>query len=416
MTTVKQKSYAFVLDNEGRKLSPTPENKAWFLIRKKRAILVNKFPMVIRLIKSVQESEIDNTEIRFGSDEGSKHTGVALVQKCKTKNKPIFKGTIELRQDVKHLMEVRRGYRRYKRQHKRYRPVRFLNRGNSTRKSRVAPSVKQKRESTLRVVNNLSKYIRIDRFFVEDVKIDIRALVEGYVPYKWKYQESNRLDENIRKAVILRDKNTCVMCGKSNCMIEVHHITSRRQGGTYSILNLCCLCTKCHKKFTGVEERYAQKLYTLIGGRNVKTNFAQHVMQGKTYLYNELKQKAPLDFTTGGYTANKRIDWGIEKSHSNDAIVICGLKVNSNDINIKDWVIKPMRRQFKGSVDEVCGFKHRDVVRYTKRDGSYYDGYITALYPVKNQFNLTDFNGKIYKRYGLKNASLLWRFNKIYYI
>lgn len=416
MTTIKQKSYAFVLDNVGKKLSPTSENKAWFLIRKDRAKLVNKFPMVIQLTKTIDEEKIDATEIRFGSDEGSKYTGIALVQKCKTKNKPIFKGTIELRQDVKHLMGVRRGYRKYRRQHKRYRAKRFLNRGNSIKKLRVAPSVKQKRQSTLRVVNNLDKYIRINRFFIEDVKINIRALVEGYTPYRWQYQKSNRLDENLRKAVIFRDNNTCVMCGKTNCEIQVHHITSRRQGGADSVFNLCCLCTKCHKKVTGVEEKYAEKLYDLINGRNVKTSFAQHVMQGKTYLYTELKSKGQLTLTDGGATANKRIDWNIEKTHSNDAIVICGLKIAPKEVNIKDWTIKPMRRQSKGNIYELNGFKHRDVVRYTKKDGSYYDGYITALYPNKNQFNLTDFNGKTYKRYGLKNASLLWRFNKIYYV
>lgn len=416
MTTIKQKSYAFVLDNVGKKLSPTSENKAWFLIRKDRAKLVNKFPMVIQLTKTIDEEKIDATEIRFGSDEGSKYTGIALVQKCKTKNKPIFKGTIELRQDIKHLMDVRRGYRKYRRQHKRYRAKRFLNRGNSIKELRVAPSVKQKRQSTLRVVNNLDKYIRMNSFFVEDVKINIRALVEGYTPYRWQYQKSNRLDENLRKAVIFRDNNTCVMCGKTNCEIQVHHITSRRQGGADSVFNLCCLCIKCHKKVTGVEEKYSEKLYSLINGRNVKTRFAQHVMQGKTYLYNELKVKGQLDLTDGGATSNKRIDWGIDKTHSNDAVVICGLNVTQNDVNIKDWTIKPMRRQLKGNIEELNGFKNRDVVRYTKKDGSYYDGYITALYPKKNQFNLTDFNGKTYKRYGLKNASLLWRFNKIYYI
>ena len=139
-------------------------------------------------------------------------------------------------------------------------------------------------------------------------------------------------------------------------------------------------------------------------------------MQGKNYLYNNLRDKGKLTLTTGGDTANHRIDWEIEKTHSNDAIVICGLKVDSKNVNIKDWIIKPMRRQQKGVVLEVCGFRHRDLVRYTKRNGDFYDGYITALYPEKNQFNLTDFDGKTYKRYGLKNASLMWRFNKIYYI
>ena len=416
MTNIKEKSYAFVLDNEGKRLSPTNENKAWFLIRKKRAILVNKFPMVIQLTKVVKSEEIDKTEIMVGIDDGGKHTGIALVQKCETKNKPIFKGTIELRQDVKHLMKVRKGYRSCRRQEKRYRPKRFLNRANSKRKERVAPSIKQKRESTLRVVNNLAKYIRMDGFVAEDVKIDIRAITEGFKPYRWQYQKSNRLDENIRKAVIMRDNNTCVLCGRTDCEIENHHILSRRDGGADSVNNLCCLCKLCHRKVTGHEKEYEKQLYELIDGRKFDTKPAHHVMQGKNYLYNNLRDKGKLTLTTGGDTANHRIDWEIEKTHSNDAIVICGLKVDSKNVNIKDWIIKPMRRQQKGLALEVCGFRHRDLVRYTKRNGDFYDGYITALYPEKNQFNLTDFDGKTYKRYGLKNASLMWRFNKIYYI
>ena len=38
--------YAFVLDANGNQLAPTKEQKAWFLIRKKRATLVSKYPMV----------------------------------------------------------------------------------------------------------------------------------------------------------------------------------------------------------------------------------------------------------------------------------------------------------------------------------------------------------------------------------
>lgn len=44
-------SYAFVLDANGKQLAPTKEQKAWFLIRKKRAALVSKYPMVIQLKK-----------------------------------------------------------------------------------------------------------------------------------------------------------------------------------------------------------------------------------------------------------------------------------------------------------------------------------------------------------------------------
>ena len=108
-------SYSFVLDANGKQLAPTKEPKAWFLIRKKRAALVSKYPMVIQLKKKIQENEICKDEIRCGIDDGGLHVGIALVQKCKTKNKVVFKGTIEQRNDEKHLMEDKRNYRRYHR-------------------------------------------------------------------------------------------------------------------------------------------------------------------------------------------------------------------------------------------------------------------------------------------------------------
>ncbi len=46
--------YCFVLDCKGRKLSPTKVNKGWYLIRKQRATLVSKYPMVIQIKKEVK--------------------------------------------------------------------------------------------------------------------------------------------------------------------------------------------------------------------------------------------------------------------------------------------------------------------------------------------------------------------------
>ena len=43
-----------------------------------------------------------------------------------------------------------------------------------------------------------------------------------------------------------------------------------------------------------------------------------------------------------------------KKSHSNDAICITDLK--SDTTNIKEWTIKPMRRQSKAKADNVFGY------------------------------------------------------------
>jgi hypothetical protein len=411
--TEKIKEYAFVIDINSKQLAPTNINKAWILIRKQKATLISKYPMVIQLKKEIKDDKEDESEFVVGIDDGSKHVGIAIVQKCQIKNKVIFKGIIEQRQDVKHLMDIRRGYRRYHRQHKRYRKARFSNRASSKRLCRIAPSIKQKKDAILRVINKLNKYISINKIILEDVKIDVRTLQEGKKLYKWQYQKSNRLDENLRIATLMRDNYTCQECGKKNCMLEAHHIIPKRLKGSDSIGNLITLCEKCHDKTEDKEEFYIEKYQSKINGKNIRFDYAQHVMQGKNYLRQELNNIALLSLTIGSKTANRRIEWKIDKSHSNDAIVITGLKPDS--FNIKEWIIKPMRRQSKAKTDNVLGIKHRDLVSYTFKNGEKHTGYVTALYPELNALNFQS-KTKHCKKVNAKKCNLLWKYNKIYWL
>ena len=407
-------NYVFVLDVNGKQLAPTKETKAWFLIRKKRATLVSKYPMVIQLNKEISDDEICNDEIRCGIDDGGKHVGVALVQNCQTKNKVLFKGTIEQRDDVKHLMDIRRGYRRYHRYHKKYRPARFNNRAASERKSRIAPTILQKRQATLRVINQLNKWINITNYWLEDVAIDIRVLTDGYKSYSWQYQKSNRLDENFRKAVILRDGCKCMECGKTNCRLEVHHIKPKRFGGSNTLTNTISLCENCHQNTENKEEQFMQHFFDMLNSSDNKNlNYAEHVMIGKKWLREQLSSLGILHLTSGGYTANKRIDWNIEKTHSNDAICIADLQPDTCDV--KNWIIKPMRSQSKAKTDNVLGIKHRDLVQYTYKNGEIHTGYVTALYPELNALNFQS-PTKHCKKVNAKKCKLLWKYSKIYWL
>ena len=405
--------FCFVVDINNKPLAPTKVNKGWFLIRKQRAELVSKYPMVIRLKKEVKDDPEDESYFVCGIDDGSKHVGIAVVQKCKTKNKVVFKGTIALRQDVKKLMETRKGYRNLRRSHKRYRKARFSNRATSRRKGRIAPSIKQKRQSILRVVNRLNKWVNIQEYHLEDVMIDIRAMTDGYKPYRWQYQKSNRLDENIRKAVIIRDGCKCMECGKPNTMLEVHHIRARRYNGSNTLGNLITLCSKCHQNTEGHEEDFEDRYFNMINGKSIRLDYAQHVMQGKTYLRSELSKLGSLMLTNGGATANKRIDWNIDKSHSNDAIVITGLRPNTCDV--KEWGIKPIRRQSKAKTDNVMGFRHRDLVSYTYKNGETHTGYITSLCLAVNSVSFQS-KTKQCKKVRANKCTLLWRYNRIYWL
>ncbi len=403
-------NYSFIVDEENKPLAPTKINKAWFLVRKGRAELVSKYPMVIRLRR-----KIDNPfgDFVIGIDDGSAHVGMAVVQKCKTRNKVVFKATMEQRQDVKKRMNARREYRRYRRNHKRYHKARFDNRTSSKRKGRLAPSIRQKKDSILRVINRLNKWINISEYHLEDVAVDIRAMTEGYKLYRWQYQKSNRLDNNLRKAAILRDGCKCQECGKLNCVLEVHHIRARRYGGADTIGNLITLCSGCHQKTEGKEKDFESRYFAMIKSKPVRFDYAQHVMQGKNYLRSELSKLGDLVLTTGGDTANKRMDWNINKSHSNDAICITDLKPDTTDV--KEWTVKPMRRKSKAKTDNVLGIRHRDLVSYTFRNGERHIGCVTALYPELNALNFQS-STKHCKKVNARKCKLLWRYDKLYWL
>lgn len=202
-------------------------------------------------------------------------------------------------------------------------------------------------------------------------------------------------------------------CGKSNCRLEVHHIKPRRLNGSNTLSNLITLCTACHEKTKGREEVYMDKYFSLLRSSNNKNlNYAQHAMIGKTWLRDQLSSLGELYLTTGGDTANKRIDWKIEKSHGNDAICITDLRPDTCEV--KEWTIKPMRRQSKARTDEVLGIRHRDLVEYTYRNGEIHRGYVTALYPDLHALNFQS-KTKHCKKVNAEKCKLLWKYSKIYW-
>ena len=408
-------NYAFVLDKEGKMLDPTESKKAWYLIRKGKARLVEEYPFIIQLNRKISKDQINKDKIVLGIDDGANKVGFALVQECKTKNKVLFKAALEQREDVSKKMEERKGYRRYRRSHKRYRPQRFDNRSASKREGRIPPSIKQKKEAILRVVKRLNKYIRIDKIILEDVALDIRKLTEGRELYNWEYQRSNRLDENLRKATLKRDNYTCQLCGAEDTILHAHHIIPRRDGGGDSIHNLITLCAACHtEKVNNDEYQYKDQFLATINAKKIDLKPAMHVMQGKSWLRDSLSTIAELELTTGGDTANKRKDYEITKSHSNDSICITELLPVDN-LDIKEHFIKPLRKKKKNKITSLKGFKHRDLVRYTKRNGENHIGYITSLRIKNNKYsskvcNFTTLDGsKIFRGYGLTNLTLINR-------
>lgn len=385
--------YCFVLDYDGKPLSPTKENKGWFLIRKDRATLEKKYPMTIKLNKIIEDRDLDKSKIHVGIDDGSKHVGLALVQEGQKRNKVVFKGTIELRQDVKYKMSTRRAYRQHRRYNKRYRPNRFNNRVGS--ENFLVPTIKQKRQTIVRVISEVKKHIRINKIHLEDVK------------FKTNVFNSSRLN------ILERDNYSCKLCGDLKRKKEIHHIIPIKSGGGSTENNLITLCTTCHNKVTGKEHLYINKFHSMIERKHTDYNkHMMHVMSGKNYLQRRLQQISTVYLTNGLETSYNRNLWEVNKTHSNDAIVITRLKPNKGT-KIGEYIITPQRRKRENIYDTVLNFRHRDLVKYTPKNKKSSKGYIIGIRKKRKALQVRVDKSTRLDGISAKSCTLLWRFTNI---
>ncbi|MCI0487205.1 MAG: RRXRR domain-containing protein [Blastocatellia bacterium] len=154
----------FVMDAENKPLLPCHPARARKLLDSGKAELIQVLPFSIRL-----KRKVDNPAGSFkaGIDDGARHVGVAILND-KT-NEVVFKGQIDLRQDVKLLMEKRSRYRRVRRYRKtRHRKPRFDNRTGS----KLAPSLRCRKDSTLRFIADMQKRLNIISVTIEEVSFN----------------------------------------------------------------------------------------------------------------------------------------------------------------------------------------------------------------------------------------------------
>jgi len=182
-------SKVFVKDVEGKVLLPTHPARARKLLRKGKAKVIQVVPFTIKLSRKVDNPVGD---FILGVDDGAKKVGVAVVNN-KT-NEVVFKGQIELRQDVKRLMKQRREYRRSRRSRNlRYRKSRWSNRISE----KLVPSIKCRKDSTIRFIKDMNKRINITNVIVEEVKFN-------HFKYKWgKYFSLVEIGKSYLKEQIL---------------------------------------------------------------------------------------------------------------------------------------------------------------------------------------------------------------------
>ena len=357
----------YVLKQNGQPFMPTERfGKVRRLLKEGKAKVVRREPFTIRLLYEPETDVVQ--ECYCGVDTGSKHIGVAVVGN----DKVLYQSKIELRDDIKRKMDVKRASRRSRRNRKtRYRKPRFLNRRNSIKKDRLPPSVRHKVQAHIDEIEFCKKILPISDLILEVSQFDTAlmknpSLMNEKVKH-WGYQKGFNYGYSSRRSAILhRDNYTCQCCGKRNCRLEVHHIKFRSNGGTDDEENLITLCKECHDGVhagTVVLNKKPKK------SKNLK--YATHMSIIRSQL---LKVYPNVVETFGFVTSENRNHLKLEKDHYIDACVIAsgGLEFKELDVIYrKRRVSKQDRILTKGARDEkklptgkVHGFKRYDKVKY----------------------------------------------------
>ena len=232
----------YVLNKYEKPLMPCKPAKARKLLKNKKAIVINREPFTIKLLYG---SSGYKQNISLGVDPGSKIIGLSAT----TEKKELFASNVELRNDIVNLISTRKEYRKNRRSRKtRYRKPRFDNRRK--KEGWIAPSIKNKIDTQLKVIENIYKILPITKLIVEPASFDIQKIKNPRISGE-EYQKGIQLNfYNIREYILTRDNHICQHCkGKSkDSILNVHHIESKKIGGN-SPDNLITLCKTCHMDF-----------------------------------------------------------------------------------------------------------------------------------------------------------------------
>lgn len=300
----------YILNQYGQPLMPTDRyGKVRHLLKANLAKVINRCPFTIQLM---YDTKNHTQQISLGVDAGSKVIGLSAT----TKEKELYASEVTLRNDIVDLLSTKRQNRRTRRNHLRYREPRFNNRVSSKNKGWLAPSIENKIQSHISVVNQVYKILPITNIIVEVASFDIQKINNPNISGE-EYQQGEQLNFwNIREYVLFRDNHTCQCCkGKSkDKILNVHHIESRKTGGD-SPKNLITFCETCH---TGYHKGKIQIPKNIKRGMSFRDASFMGIMRWA--FYNKLKDIYPNVSLTYGYiTKNTRISHSLEKTHYIDA-------------------------------------------------------------------------------------------------
>ena len=334
------------MNMRGDPLMPCTQKKARILLKEGKAVIYKYDPFTIQLTYATGETKQD---CHIGIDTGSKHIGMAIT----SENKVLFKGEIELRQDVKSNIDTKHIYHRSRRNRKtRYRQPRFLNRKRSDKW--LPPSLQNRVAHTFHWIDTFCSLVSDPILHIEVGKFDTAKMINPEINgVDYQHGQTYGFFEE-RYFVFARDNYTCQCCGKSkDKILQTHHIIYRSNGGTDRVDNLITVCTDCH---TSKNHQKGGILYKWQEQHKKVKQYKEPPFMNA--IRKRIFARYPNAHTTyGSETTPHRKELGLEKTHYNDAITISGITNIKEDP--KEWLLIKQFRKKKRSLHEATARKGR---------------------------------------------------------
>ena len=300
----------YVQDKNGKTLDPTTKPRARKLIAKGRAKVVQRNPFTIKIADRKKENSYTK-DVTLGVDAGYKEVGFSAINE----DEELINGILELRTDISKKLKQKANYRRNRRhRNTRHRQPRFDNRKRE--EGWLAPSIRHKLNSHIKLVNRLKEILPITKVIVEVAQFDQQKMQNPEIDGV-EYQQGTLQGYNVRNYLLEKFNRKCVYCGKEDVSLEVEHIVPKSRGGSNRVDNLTISCHDCNQeKDNQTAEEFGYPEVQKQAKESLKSTAFMNIIRWK------IVNKLNCDYTFGHITKKKRIEQDLEKTHFNDAFVI----------------------------------------------------------------------------------------------
>ncbi len=323
----------FVIGSDGTPLMPCTVQRARQLIKAGRVSRRDYRPFTIHLKdRCTTDGRTAVQPVQVRCDPGSRHTGIAVVAILDREERVLYQEEIEHRANIGERLAERKAHRRRRRGTKWFRKPRFDNRRRPA--GWLPPTIESIVANQLHRIERLAERSGGQTAVIETAKFDTQKILNPEVEGAG-YQQGPRYRRHRREYIAAQWRHRCAYCGKGDwedaTRFNLDHVEARAKGGADNVRNLVWSCRPCNQRKGNQPVREFLQENPERLGRVLRQRRAPLAAAGQQAaicqsLIRRLRnRKRQVVETTGADTAHARAEWGIPKSHANDA-ACCGSK------------------------------------------------------------------------------------------